>query len=305
MLQVDSAAAESAPVLAHDLLGSVGMDITLDRRASAQGRRPTGRWMAVLVAVATFCFALPGFAQDIGRDAVEAALGLTDQRIEQAAQLLAEHPDDRASTELQLARELQTRARAAFSAEQFLIAGRLTRDARLRADRVIAMIRGLPDPDRVETQLERTRHVLERARERLQGCDEPRARALIRVAVEMQSRAEMSHRESRYLAALQLTMSARERAEKALRLCRADESMQEAAHRALRQTDDLLPRVRDAVEDSSSEAAAALLARALSSQSEAWTEFEAGRHAGALRLTQNARLQAQRAMRLASQVRTR
>ena len=255
---------------------------------------------ALLLLITSWLQPAPSVAQDGGRDLVEAAIATTDRRIEQAQQLLAEHPDERGAAELALAVDLQTRAKSALAASELLLAGRLTRDARLRADRVIAMVRGLPDPDRVELQLERTRQVLERARERLQGCEEPRARALLRVAVEMQTRAEASYRESRYLAALQLTMSARERGEKALRMCQTEESLQEAASRAIRQTDDLLPRAREIVAASGSEPAALLLARAESSQASARREYEADRFESALRMTQTARLQAQRAMRLAS-----
>lgn len=256
--------------------------------------------VALFLLATSWIHPVPGFAQDGGRDAVEAAISTTDRRIEQAHQLLAEHPDERGAAELSLAIDLQTRAKAALAADELLLAARLTRDARLRADRVIALVRGLPAPDRVEFQLDRTRQVLERARERLQGCEEPRARALLRVAVEMQARAEASYRESRYLAALQLTMSARERGERALRMCQAEESLQEAASRALRQTDDLLPRAREIVAASGSEPAALLLARAESAQASARREYEADRFESSLRMTQAARLQAQRAMRLAS-----
>ncbi len=243
----------------------------------------------------------PASAQDGVRDGVQTAIAMTDRRIEQAQSLLAEQRRERAAAELAVALDLQGRARNAFAAAQYEIALRLTREARVRADRAIALVRGLPDPDRVELQLERTRQVIERARDRLQGCDEPRARTSLRVAVEMQARAEVAYRESRYLAALQLTMSARERGEKALRLCRADEGVSEAAARALRHTDDLIPRAREVVQDSGSEVAAALLVRAEAAQAEAWREMRADRAAAALRLTQNARLLLQRAMRLASQ----
>lgn len=268
---------------------------------SARRRRPSWAVVAGLFLLgASWLQSVPATAQDGGRGSVEAAIAATDRRIEQAQELLSEHPDERGAAELSLAVDLQARAKAALAADELLLAGRLTRDARLRADRVIALVRGLPAPDRVEFQLERTRQVLERAREQLQGCEEPRARALLRVAVEMQARAEASYRESRYLAALQLTMSSRERGEKALRMCQAEESLQEAASRALRQTDDLLPRAREVVSASGSEPAALLLARAESGQASARREYEADRFASSLRMTQSARLQAQRAMRLAS-----
>ena len=254
-----------------------------------------------LLAVAVLAAAPPAaLAQDAGRRLAEAAIEFTETRLEQARALLAEQPSERGTAELALAADLQLRARSALSASQFEAAMRLTREARLRADRVIATIRGLPDPSRVEAQIDRTRQVLERAREGLQGCDEPRARALLRVAIDMQARAEASYDEGRYLASLQLTMSARERGEKALRLCDRAEGVAEAAERALRQTDDLLLRAGETVAESSSDAAQALLARAQAAQADAWREFRSERAAAALRSTQNARLLAQRAMRIAS-----
>jgi len=239
------------------------------------------------------------WGQDPGREVVQQAIDLTDVRIEQASQLLAERPDGSAAAQLELARDLQSRAKSAFAGDQLVIAHRLTRDARVRADRAIAMVRGLPDPDRVSQQLERTREILDRARDRLADCDEARARALLRVALEMQSRADAAYGEGRYLAALQLTMSARERAEKALRLCRAGESAEEATQRALQSTDDLMPRARELVVASGLELPLSLVARAEGLQAEARREAAIGHHAAATRLSLNARLQAQRAMRLA------
>lgn len=261
-------------------------------------RRVSGRWALCLLA--GLLFGGPARAQEPGREAVQDAIALTEIRIEQADQLLSERSDELAATQLTLARDLQSRARASLAANQLVIALRQTRDARVRADRAIAIVRGLPDPERVSQQLERTRQVIERARELLQECSESRARALLRVAIDMQVRADGSFAESRYLAALQLTMSARERAEKALSLCRAGESLEEAARRALQGTEDLLPRARDLIATSGSDVASALLARAEATQSEARREMSDNRFAAAARLTQNARLQAQRAMRIAS-----
>ena len=48
----------------------------------------------------------------------------------------------------------------------------------------------LPDPDRVLSQVERTRELLERVRDRVEECNRDRAHALMRVAFTMQQRAE-------------------------------------------------------------------------------------------------------------------
>ena len=237
-----------------------------------------------------------GLAQDLTPERVQIALDLTDRRIEQAEMLLTGSDNERASTEVNLAVGLQGQAKTAFAGTQLALAMRLTLEARLHADRAITILKG-PDPDGVLAQLERTRELLDRARERIEECDQLRARAMIRAAFDMQARAEVAARDGRFLAALQLTMSARERAHRALRLCRMDENLQESAERALQRTDQLIDRARDRV-SGASEPARQALARAVEIQGRAWTEFRAGRFEASLRLTQSARAFAHRAIRL-------
>lgn len=172
--------------------------------------------------------------------------------------------------------------------------------ARLRADRAIARNQGLPDPDRVLSQLERTREILDRARQGIEPCSVERARPLLRAALEMQGRAEASAREGRYLAALQLTLNARERAHQALRLCNADENLNESAERALTRTDEMIARAREVIRQNDIAGAHRALDRAVAVEAEAWTQFRAEHFVEGLRLTQFARTLAHRAVRLAS-----
>jgi hypothetical protein len=160
-------------------------------------------------------------------------------------------------------------------------------------------VSGLPDPDRVLTQLERTRELLDRVRDRIEECDLDRARAMLRAALEMQVRAEAAARDGRYLAALQLTMSARERALRALRLCKLEDKLHDEAERALMRTDELISRARDRVSERESDQARQALNRAVELQAEAWVQFRAEHLEGGLRLTQSARTFAHRAIRLA------
>ncbi len=227
------------------------------------------------------------------------AIELTDRRIQQAQDLLAATPNARAQAELDQAITLQAHAKTAFAEGRYAAAGRATFDARIHADRAIAIVRGLPDPGRVEEQLQRTRELLDRARDRLAGCEAPAARDLLRTALEMQERAEQAYRETRYLAALQLTMSARERALRALRLCHANESLEERLSTALQRTDEVLARAHEVVDPDASERASRLLANADSLQARAKAEAEAGHLKLALRLTLQAREQATRAIRAA------
>ena len=271
-------------------------------------RLKTG-WFA-LAALAMVLCSTPVAAQDITGDRVQVALERTDARIELATSVVAGSNNVEARAELDAAVSLQAQARDALSQAlaatgdlQLRLLRRaidLTLRARAHADRAISLIQGLPDPDRILGQLERTREVIERARERIADCDQDRPRALLKVAVEMQIRAEAAARESRYLAALRLTMSARERALRALRMCNAQERIQESSDRALRRTDEVISRVRDALGEHAPERARDLLSRAERVQAEAYAQFKAGHVEGSLRLTLSARNMAQRALRLAT-----
>ncbi len=256
------------------------------------------RWIIPLLAMIALAGAsLPAGAQS--RDDVLVALDRTDELIARAQEVVAGADNVQADAELAAAVRLQADARTAFAAGTFRLSLDLTMRARLRADRAIALVRGLPDPDRVLVQLERTRELLDRARERIEECQAERARALLRAAFEMQARAEVSAREGRYLAALQLTLSARERALRALRMCNVEDNLREAAERALTRTDEVISRAREAIHERDDERARQALERAVEVQTEAWTQFRADHFEASLRLTQTARTFAHRALRLA------
>jgi len=258
-------------------------------------------WRSALTAcVLAGTLLAPGSAQgqQLIRARVQDALDMTDRRIEVATSLVSESAasNPAAQSELSAARDLQARAQSAFQADQLRIAVVETLDARDHADRAIAMVRGLPDPDRVEVQVERTRDVLDRARDRLDACDNTRARALLRVALDIQQRAEAAVGESRYLAALQLTRTAHERVQRAMRLCNIDESLSDTSERALQRTDDVLARAQDRVEREGG-AGRDDVTRAGSIQAQAQAEFRAGHFESALHLTQSARVMALRVLR--------
>lgn len=241
-------------------------------------------------------------AQDLTPERVQYMLDMTDRRIEQAEMALASMDNERARVELNMAIGIQAQAKAVFAggALGYLQqTGRLTLEARGHADRAIAIIKGLPDPDRVRVQLERTREVIERARQRIEECDQERARAMLRIGIEMQGRAETAFGEGRFLAALQLTMSARERVLKALRMCNADESLHDRAELVLRRTSDLITRARDIVAESGNEQAREALSRAEQLQERALDEFRREHFEASIRLSLSARAAAYRAMRLA------
>ena len=237
-------------------------------------------------------------AQDVTPEQVQVALDRTDEQIEKARMVVENSGNETAELELAAAVQLQARAKGAFAAGQYRLALSLTFEARLHVEKAMRIAQG-PDPDRVLAQLERTRELLDRARDRIEECENARARALLRVAFEMQARAEIGAREGRFLAALQLTLSARERALRALRLCHLEDNLREAAERALSRTEELIGRARDLVAESANERARNALARSEQLQAEAYAQFRADHFEASLRLTQSARTIAHRAIRLA------
>ena len=270
--------------------------------------RPKASILTPLLMLAACALVTPALAQDVSGDRVRSALERTDTRIELATSVVQGSGNAEARVELDAAVTLQGQARDAFTQAQAAVgdvqlrllrrALDLTLRAREHADRAISLIQGLPDPDRVMAQLERTRDLIDRARDRIAECDNDRARALLKVAVEMQSRAENAATESRYLAALQLTMSARERVLRAARLCNQEERLDEASDRALRRTDEVISRAKDELGNQAPERARNLLTRADRLEAEAWAQFRASHLEASLRLTLSARNLAQRALRL-------
>jgi hypothetical protein len=234
----------------------------------------------------------------MGPQRLQDAIEVTDRRIQLAQELLSGAPNQAAQAEVDQAVSLQSLAKSAFAQSRYAVAARTEFDARLHVDRAVAILRGLPDPDRVRDQLGRTHEILDRARDRLSHCDVAAARDLLRTAIDMQGRADGSFGETRYLAALQLTMSAREHAFRALQLCNAGESIDETVASAIQRTDDLLSRVHGHVDPSDHERARQLLANADNQQARAKSEAQDGHVRVALRFTRMARDQAERADRM-------
>jgi hypothetical protein len=255
-----------------------------------------GTRASLLLAIGLSLWPLTAAAQDGSRVQIE--LQRTDDRIAQAQSIVTGSGNEQAQFALSQAVNLQAEARRVFASAQLALALHLTLDARRRADVAIATVQGLPDPDRVGTQVERSRELLERARDRVEECADDRARALFQGALELQDRAEAALSASRYLAALRLTMSARERSWRALRLCNLQEDMGPNAERALQKTDAVLDRARVWIADHPNDRAHSALSQAEDVQRRAADELRAGHDDACLRLTQSARAAAFRALRL-------
>jgi hypothetical protein len=252
----------------------------------------------LVAAVWTLGAAPSARAQALSPERVQIALDVTDRRIEQADAIVSTSPEPGAQAEVAAAHDTQSRARTAFAASRLKMSFQLTFDARNHADHAIGLVKGLPDPDRVLVQLERTRDILDRVRSRIGPCTEPRAHGMVAVATSMQEHAEAAQTAGRYLGAIELTMSARERAFRALRLCNLEDDLGASVEQALRRTDDVIAKARHAVAVSPDERARQSLAEAIDLESKAIAEFRATHYDASLRLTQTARALAHRATRL-------
>jgi hypothetical protein len=262
-------------------------------------------FLTALVGLLLAGFVAPSRAQcpDDVRATVQRELDLTDARIDLARSTVSTERDRPRDSDLARASDAQDRARREFAAGNCFAALDLTRRARARALQILSVGQALPDSERVRLQVSRTREVLDRARERVERCDRPRARSLFGAALEMQRRAEaaLAADPPRPLAALQLTVGARDRSQRAQRLCNVEAgSADEGADRALRRTEDVLGRARSLVASTDSERAKESLRQAQELQDRAVDAFRAGRVDASLRLTQDARALGFRAMRLAS-----
>ena len=235
----------------------------------------------------------PGMQRAMER--VSLLLDQTDRRIQQMDQLLGPGADSHSLSELTTAREIQQQARSVFAQGRPRVAARLTLEAREHIQQAGAVSRGLPDSERVSIQLERTRDLLGRSRERLASCEQAEARAGLDAADMMQARADSALVEGRSLAAQELSLEARERAFRALQLCNLGEDLPGTVNFALKRTDQVLARARGnapgspAVQQSLDEAARL--------QARAQQEFRQQHVDESLKLTHSARAAARRAVR--------
>jgi hypothetical protein len=263
------------------------------------------RWVLIAWAVvALAAHARPARAQlDDFRASVEREIDLTDRRIELAQGLLTGCPGPEAGQALDLGIQIQADAKTTLAGaanrmgmEQAL---RRTREARGVVDRAIALARCCVEGPRIEVQLERTRDLLERARDRVESCRQDRARALMRAAVDQQALAQGAFGAGRCLIALQLTLRAREKAFDAMRLCGFEDRMEDRVQRFLAQTDLHIDRVRERVAERGGDQARSALALAMDLQSRAQAQFGEQHFEASLRLSRAARAAADRALRLA------
>jgi hypothetical protein len=146
----------------------------------------------------------------------------------------------------------------------------------------------------VSIQLERTRDLLGRSRERLSSCDRPEAHQAIDDADMLQARADSALAEGRSLAAQELSLEARERTFRALQNCNLGEDLPGTVNFALKRTDQVLAHARGNAPVNP--AAQQSLDEAARLQARAQQEFRQQHVDESLKLTHSARAAARRAV---------
>ena len=257
--------------------------------------------VCMLIGQASAAVSADAQCSDVLNARAQRQIALTDLRLDQAAARLGTLSGENAArAELEQARRFQAQARQELASGHCRFAVDLTLRARSRALRALIVRRvssaGSPDPERVLAQLDRTQEVIDHARGAIEECEDDRARESFRSADEMQRRAEESFHSDRFLGALQLTVAARERVNRASSLCRVSEDPDGSAERALERTDAMLTQAVESGAENAPFARRALL-RARALQAQAYRELRAGRDEESLRLTRSARVFAQRAIR--------
>jgi hypothetical protein len=217
--------------------------------------------------------------------------------LQRAREQLGTSPDERTVRLLQEAHHQIERGRQQALEQHHEAALRLA----LSAQRLIRQGMGVGSDtggaERVQRELERTDRLIERAREAVSETDLPEARRALERAVQIQRSAWEAYRGRHFRRALSATKEARQLAARALKLALGPVDA-ERVQRAIRETDRILARASEIVENSGDEHAMRILERAREYQSDAKVVFADGRMRVALGKTRVAAGLAKRAIRV-------
>ncbi|MDH3217508.1 MAG: hypothetical protein OEN01_14700 [Candidatus Krumholzibacteria bacterium] len=227
-------------------------------------------------------------------ESVERAIAKTERIIERGREHIKIEENQRLRRMLQEALQLQTKAKQSYRAGRPVMALDLTEQARRIAMRVLKASASKANSENVEQAIRLTDALLQEAREVARERD-------LKELFERIEKAEQLHKQSKHQfdkgdheRALGLTVRAREILKKSLASIRT-EPKQDGVESALKKTDEILGRLREAVEQSRDELAAELLSRAQTKQDKAWQNFRQARLRAALANTRLARKLANRA----------
>jgi hypothetical protein len=259
-------------------------------------RAPSGRRAALIAVGAALSLLLPlPSAAQLGGDRVEEQLRLTDEALLRAREVVLDSRSPRAREALDRATALQDDAWGQFRGDRPIVAGAMTREARLLAARAVSFAReDFSFEQTAERELEKAAGELERARDSLDGPPSEHAQRLLEEARAQIERARAQIQEGHFEVGIRLAVSARWLIRQALRGGAAAD--RQIVSRELERTDELIERVSDFLDQSGDEPSFRLLLQARELQRSAREAYGAGRPVVALAATRQARDLANRAL---------
>ncbi|MFH2037668.1 MAG: hypothetical protein ABIJ45_14805 [Candidatus Zixiibacteriota bacterium] len=132
---------------------------------------------------------------------------------------------------------------------------------------------------------ERTEQVMEMARERIQNSYTKSGQEILRLAEELQVRAQNNGNLGQYGVGAALTLKARERANQAMAVNKRDEEALNLVQRQLEKTDELISRVQNRLNGNARETAARLFDTARENQKRAWELYHRSQYKASLKLS--------------------
>lgn len=224
-------------------------------------------------------------------------LELTDALLLKAQRLVIDEgcPSKKAHELLDQARNLQQEAWMAHNRGQHRLALSGTRAARGLAQEAIKIAERWRF---VVRQIQSTRELLDEATKMVRVSQNPRAAALLEMALSQFERGQGALREGQIEQAFHLLKNANKLAREIITMLQQEDVGRERVGRELDRTDRLIDKARPLIEESGDEKARALLDRGVQTQIKAREFFNQGRYELAHQLTLNARELLVKALRM-------
>jgi hypothetical protein len=184
--------------------------------------------------------------------------------------------------------ELQMRANHQSRSGHPRRAIELTQRARMIALNVAKTLSSSPSPENVETALDLTEGLLDRAGEIASGEESKTVAQKLSNAFELQEQAKSYYSNQNYTRALRLTLRARELVKEAISKLEKPLN-EEGVEAAIRSTDSLIESLRNRMNQSNDPTDQELFQRLVSHQESAWIEFKKEKFRSALARTKLAR----------------
>jgi hypothetical protein len=228
---------------------------------------------------------------------IQRELEKTDRVIERFREQIGDGDNPQAYRMLQEATDLQRKAKGNTANGKPRIALELTHKARNIATRGLRLLASRVNAENVVRALRLTDGLLEQAKEIAGERDSDRLAARIEVAARIQAEARVQFEKGNYETALRMTLRARTQLKEGLGATARDldEGDVEAA---LQETNGILERAGEEINNSGNELAEDVFARAQAKQERAWEAFRQGQLRSALANTRLARNLAKRAIAL-------